>query len=86
MWGLFRHYWVVVKLVLNIVATALACAPTRHAVLALLILITATVLAIYKPRGLTRHGWRKQQDRRRATAGDEHCGRLLCTNLGSRTR
>jgi len=35
--------------------------PLLHAILALALLLVAVVLAIYKPRGLTRHGWRKQQ-------------------------
>ncbi|MEI2302209.1 hypothetical protein MKZ91_29545 [Ensifer sp. MJa1] len=32
-----------------------------HAAGGIITLITTTVLSIYKPRGLTRHGWRKQQ-------------------------
>ena len=44
-WGLFRHYWVVAKLVLTLLAT---------------------VLAIYKPRGMTRYGWRRNHERRPA--------------------
>ena len=86
-WGLFRHYWVVFKLVINLVATtillvyletvshlaAVAANPTAdldelksptfllHAVLALLVLLVAVVLAVYKPRGMTRYGWRRQQ-------------------------
>lgn len=32
-----------------------------HAAGGIVVLITTTVLSIYKPRGLTRHGWRKQQ-------------------------
>jgi hypothetical protein len=32
-----------------------------HATGGIVVLITTTVLSIYKPRGLTRHGWRKQQ-------------------------
>jgi hypothetical protein len=31
---------------------------------ALLVLLVATVLAVYKPRGLTRYGWRKQHEAR----------------------
>jgi hypothetical protein len=93
-WGLFRHYWVLVKLEINIVAilvllnymdtlsqlvgvatkTALSSAdllglrtPTSvaHAGGALLFLLVATVLSVYKPRGLTRYGWRKQQKQRK---------------------
>ena len=37
--------------------------PTLHAALALLVLLVATVLAVYKPRGMTRYGQRKQQSR-----------------------
>jgi hypothetical protein len=29
---------------------------------ALLVLLVATTLAVYKPRGLTPYGWRKQQE------------------------
>ena len=35
--------------------------PTLHAALALLVLLVATVLSVYKPRGMTPYGWRKQQ-------------------------
>ena len=35
-----------------------------HASVALLLLIAATTLAVYKPRGVTRYGWRKQRARR----------------------
>jgi hypothetical protein len=85
-WGLFRHYWVVFKLLITLFATmvlimymetfrhmaAIAASggaslddvrnpsPAVHAVLALLILIVAAVLAIYKPRGMTPYGRRKQ--------------------------
>ncbi len=90
-WGLFRHYWIIFKLVINLLAnvvlllfmlrlsavvTALAQSPNAtmgelrspspllHAGVALLLLLAATVLSIYKPRGLTRYGWRMQQGRR----------------------
>jgi hypothetical protein len=86
-WGLFRHYWVLVKLVLTIVATlvlsqeasvvsslaGLAATGTDprelsstlvHSGAGLLILLTTVVLSVFKPRGLTRYGWRKQQERR----------------------
>jgi uncharacterized membrane protein len=91
-WGLFRHYWVLFKLLINVVATivlftymrtframaALAAdpradlgtvrnpSPVLHAALALLLLLLATVLAVYKPRGMTGYGQRKQHQRRRA--------------------
>jgi hypothetical protein len=87
-WGLFRHYWVLAKLLLTIVTAVVlllqldligyvAAAATKglaeadllglrsslavHAVGGIVVLITTTVLSIYKPRGLTRYGWRKQQ-------------------------
>ena len=92
-WGLFRHYWVLFKLVINLVATivlllymqtlaSLADAaapttlsdnelgglrdpsPTLHAAAALLLLLVATTLAIYKPRGMTRYGQRTQHRQR----------------------
>lgn len=94
-WGLFRHYWVLAKLVINVFATvvlvmymqtldtfATAAAdpsltssellmlrnpsPVLHAGAALPLLIVASVLGVYKPRGVTRYGWRKQQEARTA--------------------
>jgi hypothetical protein len=87
-WGLFRHYWVVVKLLLTVLSTIVLLVHTRPiGVLAriaagaegvgadlaglrfqlvaasgaaLLVLLTATVLSIYKPQGLTPYGWRKR--------------------------
>ncbi len=38
--------------------------PVLHTVGAVLLLLVATVLGLYKPRGVTRYGWRKQQERR----------------------
>ena len=88
-WGLFRHYWVIVKLALTIVATAVLVmytetlgaladvarneatveavrnpSPVLHAGFGLGLLAIATVLGIYKPRGLTPYGWRKQRQAR----------------------
>jgi hypothetical protein len=91
-WGLFRHYWVLFKLLINVFATIILlmymgtfrymagvaadpsadltlvrnASPMTHAVLALVVLLVATVLAIYKPRGVTPHGQRKQREERRA--------------------
>jgi hypothetical protein len=42
--------------------------PRIHAVLALLVLLVATVLAVYKPRGLTPYGLRRQREQRTAPA------------------
>jgi hypothetical protein len=90
-WGLFRHYWVLFKLLINLVATLVLLtyletfrvmadvaadpgadlevvrnpSPALHAVLALLLLLVATVLAVYKPRGMTRYGQRKQREQLR---------------------
>ncbi len=91
-WGLFRHYWVLIKLALTVIGTALlllhsrpiaylaniavqtTMSATDHRQLrmqlvfdagaALLLLVVNTVLAIYKPRGMTRYGWRKQHESR----------------------
>jgi hypothetical protein len=89
-WGLFRHYWVLFKLLINVVATLVLLtymetfrvladvaadpradlsvvrnpSPTLHAGAALLLLLAATTLAVYKPRGLTRYGRRKQREQR----------------------
>jgi hypothetical protein len=72
-WGLVRHYWVAVKLVLTVVvfdeAVARTAAPGADAgqagtellipgVMALLILTVATVLSTYKPWGRTPVGRR----------------------------
>ena len=88
-WGLFRHYWVIVKLLITILATILLLVhmrPTTYvagvaaetamssadfrglriqlvadAGAALLVLLVATTLSVYKPRGVTPYGRRKQQ-------------------------
>ncbi len=88
-WGLFRHYWVLITLVLTILSTlvlllhmptvsALADVAREadgadlrglggdlfHAGGGLLVLIVITVLNVYKPRGMTPYGWRKQYEQR----------------------
>jgi hypothetical protein len=90
-WGLFRHYWILAKLAINILSTLILCVHlqpinylarrTAEAVLssadrtlqiqmviasgaALLALLVATSLAVYKPRGMTPFGWRKQYEKR----------------------
>ena len=85
-WGLFQHYWVVTKLVINVVASVLlllymttlgtlaetagsaaelsavrSSSPVLHASVALVLLVAAAILSIYKPAGRTRYGWRRQQ-------------------------
>ena len=89
-WGLFRHYWVLIKLVITILATAalvvhmqpisiaaVAAADAKWSLesfynlriqlvvdagAALLVLLIATTLSVFKPRGLTRYGWQKQRE------------------------
>jgi hypothetical protein len=89
-WGLWRHYWVVVKLVLTVLATvllvlhmqAVGVAADRagegmlaggelrrlriqlviDAGAAMVVLLVAAVLSIFKPRGMTRYGRRKQRE------------------------
>jgi hypothetical protein len=87
-WGLFRHYWVIFKLIINVVTTIVLlvymetfsfmagvaadpnaelgvvrnASPALHAGAALLLLVVATTLAVYKPRGVTRYGRRKQHE------------------------
>jgi hypothetical protein len=87
-WGLFRHYWVLVKLLLTAFATSvlllkmeligyvagvaaemtLSSADLRaartelvvHASGGLVVLLIPMALSVYKPRGMTQYGWRKQ--------------------------
>ncbi|MFZ5990199.1 MAG: hypothetical protein ACOYW9_00275 [Deinococcota bacterium] len=95
-WGLFRHYWVVIKLLINVVATIIPLlymqtlgdsagvaakatlsdsdlgglrnpSPMIHAGAALLLLLVATALSVYKPRGMTPYGWCKQREERRGS-------------------
>ena len=89
-WGLFRHYWVLVKLLLTVLTIIVlllqldgigymaAVAAERelssndllglrrslrfHAAGGLLVLLLTTILSVYKPRGVTRYGWRKQHE------------------------
>src|SRR5207237_7076409 len=94
-WGLFRHYWVLAKLLINVFANIVLLmymptlsylageateskfpggdlgglrdpSPVLHSTAALLLLLVATVLGVYKPRGMTKYGWRKQQEHRPA--------------------
>ena len=92
-WGLFRHYWVIVSLVLTLIAvvvlliemqtiryyadTAANAATSPEGVRALgntlghsiggsVVLLVTLALNVYKPRGMTRYGWRKQQAERTA--------------------
>jgi len=97
-WGLFRHYWVLFKLLINVAAsivlllymqtlryvasvaadpaTDLALvrnpSPLIHAGAALLLLLVAVILSVYKPRGLTPYGLRKERERRRIGSRSDH--------------
>jgi len=87
-WGLFRHYWVLFKLLINVATTIVLliymetfrvmadeaadpsadlgvvrnASPLLHAAVALLLLLVATTLAVYKPRGTTAYGRRKRRE------------------------
>jgi hypothetical protein len=98
-WGLFRHYWVVISLILTLfsvvililhmpsvsaITSALRASDAAglgaqaghgghggagggdlfHPGVGLVVLLIVTVLNIYKPRGLTPYGWRRQQEER----------------------
>lgn len=87
-WGLFRNYWVLVKLLLTVFAatvllieaqtvsllaeTAASSADPRempgtlfHSIGGLVVLLIVLVLSVFKPRGVTRYGWRKQDEQAR---------------------
>lgn len=87
--GLVRHYWVLTKLTLTVLAATvlLVEAPTVaalaraavsggdprelpgklvHSVGGLAVLLVVTAVSIFKPRGVTCYGWRKQREQRRA--------------------
>jgi hypothetical protein len=93
-WGLFRHYWVLISLLLTTIATVVLLAETRtighfadiaadptatgedlralgstlvHSVGGTVVLLVVLVLNVYKPQGMTRYGWRKQNEQRTAS-------------------
>jgi hypothetical protein len=83
-WGLFRHYWVLVKFLISVIAALILFgftqtlgslgklaadatlsidqlrelnqSPALHSGGGLLVLLLATILAVYKPWGMTRYG------------------------------
>ncbi len=83
-WGLFRYYWVLVKFAINLIAIVVLLQYVRtltimanmtgesvaHASGALLFLLVATVLSVYKPRGMTPYGWQRQREQHRGVAPD----------------
>src|ERR687889_722562 len=98
-WGLFRHYWVLISLLLTIIATVVLLVETQtigyfansaadprtsdddlralgntlvHSVGGIAMLLVILVMNVYKPRGMTQYGWRKQQEQRRASQRSKH--------------
>lgn len=89
-WGLFRHYWILAKLLLTAFASLILLAKIKligyaahlaaeailpradlrmvgmelavHAAGGLLVLLLPAILSVYKPRGLTAYGRRKQHE------------------------
>jgi hypothetical protein len=89
-WGLLRHYWVIAKLLITVLATLLLLVhmqPVGHlaataaratlaggelegmriqliadAAAALLVLLAAAALSVFKPRGVTRYGRGRQRE------------------------
>ncbi len=88
-WGVFRHYWVVAKLLITVLSTVVLLlymqslgsladraaetsstggpgelrnpSAALHTGAALLLLLAATTLSVYKPAGVTRYGRRPQE-------------------------
>ncbi|MBY0217825.1 hypothetical protein [Paenibacillus illinoisensis] len=110
-WGLIRHYWIFIKLVLTAFAVfmliAYALELSRAASIAekeilsstdigilqdplhiihpsggLIIVLVATVLSVYKPKGLTRYGWRKQLETKRNTDSTPYSAPRWTKNIG----
>ena len=93
-WGLLRHYWVALKLLITVFATVILliymrtfrqmagvaadpvvdlevvrnASPVVHAILALVLLLAATVLGVYKPLGMTAYGRRKLDEQQQAVS------------------
>ena len=109
-WGLFRHYWVALKLAITAFATVILLiymatfremagvaadpvaeldlvrnpSPLVHAILALVLLVVATVLAIYKPFGMTTYG-RRQLGLERAGAPSSTAPAVLAVQRSGAT-
>lgn len=110
-WGLFRHYWVVAKLVINLACVGYLLlymgtfrqlaetaatsesldavrnsSPRLHALLAAVLLLIAAVLAVYKPKGLTHYGQRKQWVQQEQRRGDERSAATTLADSGPAQR
>ena len=86
-WGLFRHHWVVVKLITTVIvlgvlllqmggidrlagltgadineqsAMAIRSSLVLHSAAGIVPLLLATILSIFKPKGLSRYGWERR--------------------------
>jgi len=93
-WGLLWHYWVLAKLLINILASMILLMYVQslgslaatvasstisggtllrssdalpHSIAALLALLIAAFLSVYKPRGMTSYGLRKQGELRQGS-------------------
>jgi hypothetical protein len=96
-WGLWRHYWVAIKLVLTLFALSILLLESRtvlamadlaasgtdprtlqgslpHSIGGALVLLVATVLSLYKPKGLTRRGWRQRHGDRPSNSSAAELG------------
>ena len=110
-WGLFRYYWVVLKLGITVFATVILliymgtfrqmagvaadpvvdltvvrnASPIVHAILALGLLVAATVLGVYKPFGMTAYGERRLREQRRPVSAliPAHAGTARALDAGS---
>lgn len=98
-WGLIRHYWVLMKLLITVMATAVlmmymqtlrhladaamgtapaagdilpSFSPVLHAGAALLALLVALVLSVFKPRGVTGWGIHRKSSVTNATSNLNH--------------
>ena len=90
-WGLFRHYWIIAKLIITVLSTVILLIHLQPiyylssaalegtlsnadrglqiqmvvaSAAALIALLVANFLAVYKPKGMTPYGWRKQYEER----------------------
>lgn len=90
-WGLFRHYWILAKLLITVLATVVLLLKMKpigfmagaamatlspadphglgielvvHAAGGMLLLLAALTLSVYKPRGMTGYGRRRQREER----------------------